>query len=137
MSMMNKPTKIILHCAASEDSLKTKFSFEACKRYHVEERGWRDIGYHFYITRDGEVHKGREFNEVGAHCKGQNDKSIGVCYEGSHFPTVIQIDALCNLYRTFKNVYKLDDWHGHYEYTNKECPGFDIEDLKLIFKKLA
>lgn len=45
-------------------------------------RGWKDIGYHYYITRDGAVHKGRALERVGAHCKGHNKHSIGVCYEG-------------------------------------------------------
>lgn len=134
--MDNNPKKVILHCSASPDSVDTEYSFDACKKDHLE-RGFNDIGYHYYITRDGEVHAGRPINVIGAHCKKQNKMSIGVCYEGTYFPTVAQIDALCNLYRTIKSTYGITDWHGHREYANKECPGFDIELLILIFNKLA
>ena len=48
----------------------------------ILHRGFRDIGYHFYITRDGEIHRGRALEKVGAHCRNHNTHSIGVCYEG-------------------------------------------------------
>ena len=58
-----------------------KYSFEQCRRDHLR-RGWKDIGYHYYITRDGVVHEGRKLEQVGAHCKDHNKHSIGICYEG-------------------------------------------------------
>ena len=134
--MDNNPNKVILHCSASKDSKESTYSFEACKRDHLA-RDFNDIGYHYYITRDGEVHKGRDISTPGAHTKKHNKTSIGVCYEGTYFPTIAQVDALCNLYRNFKSTYGIVDWHGHREYANKECPGFDIELLILIFNKLA
>ena len=45
-------------------------------------RGFRDIGYHYYITRDGHLHEGRPLDQVGAHCRGHNRHSVGICYEG-------------------------------------------------------
>jgi N-acetyl-anhydromuramyl-L-alanine amidase AmpD len=114
------------------------FTFEDCRKYH-KSKGWRDIGYHFYIERNGELHTGRDVSDSGAHTKGQNTQSIGVCYEGTRFPAVIQIDTLINLYRTIKSTYHLgvDDWYGHYQFKNKDCPGFPIEDLHLIFRKVS
>ena len=54
---------------------------EALRSSH-KARGFADIGYHFYITRDGELHRCRPVNQIGAHAAGWNDKSIGICYEG-------------------------------------------------------
>ena len=56
--------------------------FETCRRDHIRHRGFTDMGYHFYITRDGEIHRGRPLEKVGAHCKNHNRHSIGICYEG-------------------------------------------------------
>jgi N-acetylmuramoyl-L-alanine amidase len=139
MMETNKPNKVILHCAASPDTKgETYFGFDACKRYHVEDRGWQDIGYHIYIERDGSVYDGRPLHMHGAHTKGQNKQSIGVCYEGSHLPTVAQIDSLCNVYRNLRSVFGFtyEDWFPHNAFKNKECPGFDIEDIQAIFRKL-
>ena len=56
--------------------------FEACRLDHIRHRHFRDIGYHYYLTRDGTVHTGRAVEQPGAHCKGHNRHSIGICYEG-------------------------------------------------------
>ena len=72
-------TLIILHCSATRTT--QKYTFRQCKADHMR-LGYKDIGYHYYITRDGQVHEGRPVWQVGAHCKGHNRHSIGVCYEG-------------------------------------------------------
>ena len=51
------------------------------KRWHVEDNGWRDIGYHFVIELDGSIHKGRAVGTSGAHIVGENH-NIGICYVG-------------------------------------------------------
>jgi N-acetylmuramoyl-L-alanine amidase len=138
---MNSPDKVILHCSASKDTPdgSVRFSAEDCRSYHVNVRGWYDIGYHWYITRDGVEHKGRDEGTVGAHCLGENDSSIGICYEGTRMPTLPQILTLCNRYRQIRTVYGIEwaSWRPHSEYANKLCPGFPIEDLHALFKKLA
>lgn len=136
--MNNNPTIVILHCAAVPDVVKSKFSIEDITRWH-KERGFKACGYHYYITRAGELQKGRPDNVVGAHTHGHNQDSIGVCYEGTYFPTIVQIDAFFNLYRNIREIHKIDyrNWFGHNQFSTKECPGFDIEDLKRLFMKLA
>ena len=77
---MRTITLIIIHCSATPEG---KFlSAEACRQDHIQHRGFRDIGYHFYITRDGEICQGRPLEKVGAHCRNHNSHSIGICYEG-------------------------------------------------------
>ena len=56
--------KIIIHCSATPEGRDVKTS--EIKRWHVEDNGWRDIGYHFVIELDGSIHKGRA---VGVLCR--------------------------------------------------------------------
>ena len=76
---MRTITLIVLHCSATR--ITQHYTFERCRSDHLK-RGWKDIGYHSYITRDGQVHEGRPLSQVGAHCKNHNQHSIGICYEG-------------------------------------------------------
>ena len=50
---MRTITLIIIHCSATPEG--KSLSAEACRQDHIRHRGFRDIGYHFYITRDGEI----------------------------------------------------------------------------------
>ena len=71
--------KIIIHHSASpKDTTK-----EQIYDWHVNGNGWSDIGYHFVITEDGTIHEGRHINTSGAHCRGHNANSIGVCVTGN------------------------------------------------------
>ena len=45
-------------------------------------RGFNGIGYHYYIRKDGTVCLTRAIERIGAHVKGFNSESIGICYEG-------------------------------------------------------
>lgn len=70
---------IVVHCSATRSS--QSYSVAELERDH-RARGYRSAGYHYYITRDGVVHPLRALGEVGAHARGYNRCSIGVCYEG-------------------------------------------------------
>ena len=70
---------IVLHCSGTRAT--REYSFQQCRADHLK-RGWKEIGYHFYVTRDGQVHPGRPLWQAGAHCKDHNRHSIGICYEG-------------------------------------------------------
>lgn len=72
-------TLAIIHCSATPQGVR--LSFDDCRREHIR-RGFCDIGYHFYITRNGEIHRGRPLEKIGAHCQNHNRHSIGICYEG-------------------------------------------------------
>ena len=71
---------IIIHCSATPQGVS--LGFEDCRRDHIRHRGFKDIGYHFYVTRDGEIHRGRPLEKIGAHSLHHNRHSIGICYEG-------------------------------------------------------
>ena len=61
--LMRTITLIIIHCSATPEG--RRLDFETCRRDHIRHRGFTDIGYHFYITRDGEIHRGRPLEKVG------------------------------------------------------------------------
>ena len=67
--------KIILHCTATPEG--RDFTVEQIRQWHLA-RGFSDIGYHYVVSRDGSVHRGRPEEVAGAHCTGQNTCSIGV-----------------------------------------------------------
>ena len=70
---------LIIHCSATRED--RDYTPEQLKHDHLA-RGFIDVGYHFYIRKDGTVTQHRRLNEVGAHCRPFNRCSIGVCYEG-------------------------------------------------------
>jgi len=101
-----------------------------------KERGWDGIGYHFVIRRDGTLEKGRDLNAVGAHVKGHNKYSVGICMVGgvdednkpeNNF-TSAQFKALNNLLENLMEVFPEARIVGHNELNkNKACPCFDLE----------
>lgn len=70
---------IVIHCSATRaDRSLTPGDLEILHR----RRGFNGTGYHYYIRKDGTVHPTRPVERIGAHVKGFNTGSIGICYEG-------------------------------------------------------
>ena len=129
---MRTVTLIILHCSATREG--QSFDFEQCREDHIRHRGFSDIGYHFYVTRDGVVHNGRPLERIGAHCLHHNRHSIGVCYEGGldwegrpkDTRTVRQKIALEALLQELKRMFPRALIVGHRDLNpRKACPCFD------------
>lgn len=128
---MRKINEIIVHCAATQEG--KDFTVQQIDSWH-RQRGFRCIGYHYVIYRDGSVHCGRPESQVGAHCTGHNANSIGVCYIGGcasdgKTPKDTRTDAqkasLLKLLRELKAKYPVAAIHGHRDFANKACPSFD------------
>lgn len=135
-----KPKMVILHCSATNDSSKPgsrwyELDIAEVRRWHVEDNGWSDVGYHFFIKRDGTLQAGRPVGTRAAACLGYNDE-IQVCYAGRKYPTAFQKETLVKLCRDieFVNGISADEWRGHYEFANKECPGFKRDKILKIIK---
>ena len=133
MTKTRKIDRIIIHCAATAEG--RDFTVSDINRWHVA-RGFRCIGYHYVIYRDGSVHVGRDEAAVGAHCAGQNANSIGVCYIGGcaadgktpkDTRTPAQRASLRELVRTLRAKYPKATVHGHNEFAAKACPSFDVQ----------
>ena len=131
---MRKIDKIIIHCSATREG--EDISPSTITQWHLA-RGFKTIGYHFVITLDGKIHVGREIRDVGAHCKGQNKNSIGICYVGGldkngkpkDTRTDAQKSTLRRLVRFLLVSYPKATIHGHNEFANKDCPCFDVSEL--------
>lgn len=128
---MRKINEIIVHCAATPEG--KDFTVQQIDSWH-RQRGFRCIGYHYVIYRDGSVHRGRPESQVGAHCTGHNANSIGVCYIGGcaadgktpkDTRTDAQKAALLKLLRELKAKYPVAAINGHRDFANKACPSFD------------
>ena len=76
---MRKVDKIIIHCSATKEG--QDFNANDINNWH-NAKGWNGIGYHYVIKLDGTVEQGRPVEISGAHTKGHNKGSIGVCYIG-------------------------------------------------------
>ena len=123
---------IIIHCTATRET--QDYTPEQLKHDHLA-RGFIDVGYHFYIRKDGTVTQHRRLNEVGAHCRPFNRCSIGVCYEGGldangkpkDTRTIAQRGSLVKLLIELKQKFPKAAIRGHNEMpgaTIKECPSF-------------
>ena len=125
---------IVIHCSATEDG--KDYSVEDITRWH-KARGFRTIGYHFLIHSDGSIDgkaEGcRSIMEIGAHAKGYNRRSIGICYIGgllhgepADTRTAAQINAMRCLVKALQSIFP-SDVIGHNEVANKACPCFNVE----------
>ena len=73
-----KIEKLIVHCSATREG--QHITVDTIRDWHVNGRGWRDVGYHYIVYLDGSIHKGRKDNVPGAHCRDYNRSSLGICY---------------------------------------------------------
>lgn len=130
-----------IHCSATDPSRPV--TVEDIRDWHVNGNGWSDIGYHFFIPRSGMVDYGRDrdadgdiWEEIGAHVRGHNRHSIGICLEGGlgghehdqfrdNF-TVHQEVALVALLKAIKGALPHVRIAGHNEFAAKACPCFQV-----------
>lgn len=130
---MRKITEIIIHCSCTPEG--RNIGATTILGWH-KERGFSDIGYHYVIRLDGTIEEGRPIEQIGAHCKGHNRNSIGICYIGGtekdcktskDTRTTKQREALQQLCKQLKAEYPNATIHGHSEFANKACPSFDVK----------
>ena len=131
---MREINYIAVHCSATKPSMDVPI--ERVRDWHLK-RGWSDIGYHYYIRRNGAIFLGRDLKTPGAHVRGFNNESIGICYEGGideqgkaeDNRTKEQKQALKNLLIVLKQRFPQAVIKGHRDFPNvsKSCPCFDAE----------
>lgn len=129
---MRKINEIIIHCTATQEGKDFKAS--DIDRWH-RERGFNKIGYHYVIDLDGTIEKGRDENEIGAHCTNHNKNSIGIVYVGGLDKTGKPKDtrtdgqkkALLELLIGLIIKYPQAIILGHNQLSKKSCPCFDVE----------
>jgi len=131
-----KVNSIVIHHSLTDDGAVK--NWDAIKQYHMKTNKWDDIGYHYgieYIGEEATVMIGRPLETPGAHVKGFNRKSIGVCVVGNFDytnPPVDKWDLCVDLVRLLCKTYNIsyDAVLGHREAQiilgeryPKTCPG--------------
>ena len=138
---MRPLNEIILHCTATRpdwwSTRTTAQKVAEVRRWHVQDRGWSDIGYHFLIDRSGTVVAGRPLQNVGAHTQGHNTGTIGISLFGGHGSSATDAfaenytpeqdkalrDLIAHLRTNYPSITKVS---GHNQYAAKACPGFNV-----------
>jgi len=138
-------TKIIIHCS---DSLWG--NFKHINDWHKER--WSGInhygkqiycGYHYIVLNgepefgepykkvmDGKIEKGRPDIYIGAHCKGQNTHSLGICLIGKDKFTKEQRRSLSKLLDSLMAKYpRIEHIHPHNKYSYKTCPNLNVNEF--------
>jgi N-acetyl-anhydromuramyl-L-alanine amidase AmpD len=133
--MERKIEKIIIHCSATKPTQDV--GSKEIRSWHMA-KGWKDIGYHFVVRRDGKIELGRKLDVRGAHARGHNSTSIGVCYIGgvdeNNKPednrTEQQLDSLEFLVSLLWAMFPDADVMGHCDLpeVTKACPCFDVKN---------
>jgi N-acetyl-anhydromuramyl-L-alanine amidase AmpD len=144
MGTIPEVKNIVVHCSDSGFGCR-----KVITGWHLQH-GWDDVGYHYIIMNgrpfstkdylaslDGSTECGRPPTISGAHVKGMNTKSLGVCLIGKHEFSYAQMDALLRLLRELMARYGLPASAviGHYEtptgsQQGKTCPNFDMDALR-------
>lgn len=145
MKLRKKTNYIVVHCSATKPSMDY-VDAETIREWHVRDNGWRDIGYHSVILRNGVIEEGRDYNDTGAHVKGYNHESVGVClvgglsqYDEPEFNfTKKQLKSLKRELQWLKTLFPEAMIVGHNELSNtKACPSFKVrkwlKDENLTF----
>ena len=141
---MRKINLIVIHCSATRSN--QSFTVEDLRVCHNTQFHGKGIGYHYYITRDGQVYQTRSEAEIGIHARRYNAHSIGICYEGgldehgraADTRTPEQRASLIALLRALKVDYPHAEIMGHCELegVHKDCPCFSCQEYRDYFKNL-
>lgn len=135
----SKITDLVIHYTATPAG--KDFGAADIDRWH-RERGFKEVGYHYVIRLDGTVETGRDLSapgkfEMGAHSRGENDSSIGICYVGGvteaepntgrDTRTPAQTQAMAALIEKLMERFPNARVRGHKDMPGAatQCPGFD------------
>lgn len=134
MNVHTQPiSRLIIHHSASPLSTNV----DDIRRWHVDDNGWDAIGYHFVVTGLGLVERTRELRFQGAHARGFNDGSIGVCLIGNNTEESNrwrreQVYALQRLGISLRHVFGDLEITGHRDLASgTECPGVDVRPMLM------
>ena len=122
-----------IHCSATHPGMD--IGADTIDKLH-KQRGFRMIGYHEVVRRNGLIELGRMYNQQGAHAKGHNKDSLAICLIGGvddlNKPEDNFTDAQhTSLKQTLRHkllLYPDATIHGHNEVSEKACPSFDVQE---------
>lgn len=133
MQKRKKTKLVVVHCSATRPEMN--IGRAEIEEWH-KQRGFDSIGYHDVIRRDGSIEEGRDIDLIGAHVKGFNAESVGICMVGgvdkknrpeNNF-TEAQFKSLERLLRFYCVKYPGVMILGHNELDKgRACPSFDVQ----------
>lgn len=140
-----------IHTIVIHQTGTTQGTVESIRRYHQQVLGWSDIGYHYLLLPDGSVHPGRPLAKAGAHVRGANAHSVGICClgAGDAFPvnrgymTAAMWRSLVTQVRDLQHRFGIPaaGVMGHREFPSgraqhKTCPGWDVSFLRRLLSNM-
>jgi hypothetical protein len=138
---------IVVHCSATPPEMD--IGAKEIRGWHVDANGWSDIGYHGVIRRDGTFERGRPLHKRGAHAKGYNSISWGLCLVGGTRSgddtrpeanyTPEQFEALWATLDAWRTLAPTAHTCGHRDLDSthqalKACPSFDVREYYLAHR---
>ena len=123
----SQTNRIIFH-----HSLTDGGDVESIRKYHIEKNKWEDIGYHYVIPKEGHFQVGRDIKMIGAHAKGRNGDSVGICLVGDFSktePTESQMNESLKLYHDICRYFSKNliiEFHRDGRLWNA-CPGKKLD----------
>jgi hypothetical protein len=127
------PNRATIHhtVTPTNDSMTAPQRLRQIQSFHMNSRGWCDIGYNFLVSRDGRVWRGRGGRTVGAHVTNSNTGNVGISFMGTYTSTAPTERQMCNtgkLLRRLRSLYPAlslnrTDVKGHRQYGGTVCPG--------------
>lgn len=148
--MVFKVNKVIVHHSLTKDS--GSVSWGAIRKYHTQtlKQPYKEIGYHcgVELVKSGEEFyfealMGRMWDVAGAHCRGYNTDSLGICFIGNYDkipPSKEMLEAGAKVIALWLDLFSLsiNDIYSHHNFdSHKSCPGklFNMETLKECVRR--
>ncbi|WP_297634893.1 N-acetylmuramoyl-L-alanine amidase [uncultured Clostridium sp.] len=136
LDLTNTPKKMIMHHIDASRPGST-IPVTDIHNWHLAN-GWSGIGYHFYVTKTGQVFRGRPEEAIGAHASGYNVDTIGIAVEGKYqtenMPEA-QRKAVIKLGQYVRSKYGMNEILRHKDVNSTSCPGKNYP-LDLIKKEI-
>jgi N-acetylmuramoyl-L-alanine amidase len=132
-----KISRLVFHCTATQQSA----TVTSIQKYWKENLKWKSPGYHIIVRPDGSWTQLSDFNNPTNGVAGINSTALHVSYIGGVDSKGNAVDNRTDdqsrifeaIYHTFKNKMPNLTFHGHYEFSKKACPCYNVENwIKAI-----
>lgn len=130
---MRNIKKIVLHQSASDNPNHDNLS--TIREWHLA-RGFDMEGYHYFVRKDGTIEFGRPISMKGAHCKGHNHDSIGICLSGLEGFTSKQFNAAARICVNLSHLLIDVRIMLHKDLASTECPNYTLEDVLSRMRRI-